>query len=104
MRIPQGFIDCAGRTARRSLPSEIRRVLTRGCLRLAVAVLVAIPAWSQKTPEDLGNKSIEDLMNIEVTSVSKKEQKLSRTRPIRLEELTTVLNRYALVVPTEAEV
>ena len=28
---------------------------------------------------DLGNKSIEDLMNIEVTSVSRKEQKLSHT-------------------------
>jgi iron complex outermembrane receptor protein len=40
---------------------------------------MTIPAWSQETPKDLGNKSIEDLMNIEVTSVSKKEQKLSRT-------------------------
>jgi iron complex outermembrane receptor protein len=42
-------------------------------------LLMAIPAWSQETPKDLGSKSIEDLMNIEVTSVSKKEQKLSRT-------------------------
>jgi outer membrane cobalamin receptor len=40
---------------------------------------MAIPAWPQETPKDLGNKSIEALMNIEVTSVSKKEQKLSRT-------------------------
>jgi iron complex outermembrane receptor protein len=45
---------------------------------LAIAVLIAIPAWPQQTPSDLANKSIEDLMNIEVTSVSKKEQKLSR--------------------------
>ena len=35
--------------------------------------------FSQNAPADLGNKSIEDLMNIEVTSVSRKEQKLSHT-------------------------
>jgi iron complex outermembrane receptor protein len=57
----------------------IDKVLKRGCLSLAAAVLLTIPAWPQETPNDLGNKSIEDLMNIEVTSVSKKEQKLSRT-------------------------
>ena len=39
---------------------------------------MTIPAWPQDTIRDLGNKSIEDLMNIEVTSVSKKEQKLWR--------------------------
>jgi iron complex outermembrane recepter protein len=54
-------------------------VLTRCCLGLAAAALMATPAWSQEPPKDLGNKSIEDLMNIEVTSVSKKEEKLSRT-------------------------
>jgi iron complex outermembrane recepter protein len=61
------------------LTSGIRRVLKRSYLTLAVAVLMPIPAWSQETPKDLSNKSIEDLMNIEVTSVSKKDQKLSRT-------------------------
>jgi iron complex outermembrane receptor protein len=40
---------------------------------------MTMPALSQETPKDLRNKSIEELMNIEVTSVSKKEQKLSRT-------------------------
>jgi len=39
---------------------------------------MATPASPQETPKDLGNKSLEDLMNIEVTSVSKKEQKLSQ--------------------------
>ena len=38
---------------------------------------MAIPVWSQEKPKDLAEKSIEDLMNMEVTSVSKKEQKLS---------------------------
>lgn len=45
-----------------------------------VAVLaLSVPARSQDTPADLSNKSIEDLMNIEVTTASRKEQKLSRT-------------------------
>jgi outer membrane receptor for ferrienterochelin and colicins len=80
MRIPQGFIDCAGRTACESLQFEIRKVLRHGCLTLAVAVLMAIPARSQETPKDLGDKSLEDLMNIEVTSVygaSKFQQKIT---------------------------
>jgi iron complex outermembrane receptor protein len=55
----------------------------RGVLRnLAVATILAsssLPAWSQQSSADLTNRSLEDLMNIEVTSVSKTEQPLSRT-------------------------
>ena len=40
---------------------------------------LALPAWPQQKPDDLTARSIEDLMNIQVTSVSKKEQTLSRT-------------------------
>jgi iron complex outermembrane recepter protein len=39
---------------------------------------IALPAWPQDKPADLSDRSLEDLMNIEVTSVSKKEQKLSQ--------------------------
>ena len=46
---------------------------------LAFTMLLALPAWPQQKPLDLTDRSIEDLMNIEVTSVSKKEQKLSHT-------------------------
>jgi iron complex outermembrane recepter protein len=43
-------------------------------------LLFAIPLFSQqRTGNALAQASLEDLMNIEVTSVSKKEQKLSRT-------------------------
>jgi len=49
----------------------------RGAVRLALLAALALPAWPQGKPEDLTSKSLEDLMNIEVTSVSKKEQKLS---------------------------
>lgn len=53
------------------------RRLTR-CACMAVAVLMTMPAWSQEKPKGLGDMSIEDLMNIEVTSVSRKPQQLSR--------------------------
>jgi iron complex outermembrane receptor protein len=41
-------------------------------------MFLAAPAWSQQKPADLTGRSMEDLMNIEVTSVSKKEQKMSQ--------------------------
>jgi iron complex outermembrane receptor protein len=44
---------------------------------LAAAFLV-LPAWPQQSPADLAQQSVEDLMNVEVTSVSKKEQKMSQ--------------------------
>lgn len=48
----------------------------------ALAFTTALPCQPQDGPQkspDLANQSLEDLMNIEVTSVSKKEEKLSRT-------------------------
>ena len=39
----------------------------------------AFPASSQQTSVDLTNQSIENLMNIQVTSVSRTEETLSRT-------------------------
>jgi iron complex outermembrane receptor protein len=55
------------------------------CLALARLTIVGIlscivlPVWAQQSNEDLTQRSLEDLMNIEVTSVAKKEQKLSKT-------------------------
>jgi iron complex outermembrane receptor protein len=51
----------------------------RCCYCFAIALLIATSAWPQEAPKDLASKSLEDLMSIDVTSVSKKEQKLSRT-------------------------
>ncbi len=52
------------------------------CLRVlmsqGVAILCAATTGAQQQPTDLTKIKIEDLMNIEVTSASKKEQKLSR--------------------------
>lgn len=47
----------------------------------AFMVLSALSPWSVRAqqPDDLTTKSIEDLMNIQITSVSRKEEKLART-------------------------
>ena len=44
---------------------------------LIILLAVTLPAWPQQKPVDITALSLEDLMNIEVTSVSKKEQKLA---------------------------
>lgn len=48
-------------------------------LSLALLAALAPLLRAQQDSADLTNRSLEDLMNIQVTSVSKKEQKLSRT-------------------------
>ena len=45
----------------------------------AILALLSLPAWSQQKSADLAQESLEDLMNVEVTSVSKTEETLSRT-------------------------
>jgi iron complex outermembrane recepter protein len=50
------------------------------CIALALTMLVSDSARPQaSTPKALADDTLEDLMNIEVTSVSRKEQKLSKT-------------------------
>jgi iron complex outermembrane receptor protein len=49
---------------------------------LVLSALVFAPRWARaqlSTPQALGDASLEDLMNVEVTSVSRKEEKLSKT-------------------------
>jgi iron complex outermembrane recepter protein len=50
-------------------------------LAVVSAFSTATPGWGQTTTTvaDLTRESLEDLMNVRVTSVSKKEQKLSKT-------------------------
>ncbi len=54
----------------------VRRV--RMCAWITLLACLALPAGFAQTP-DLTQKSLEDLMNIDVTSVSKKAQKTSET-------------------------
>jgi iron complex outermembrane recepter protein len=55
-----------------------RRLFRRILAPLGMVILSVSPARAQQQPADLTKVSIEDLMNMEVTSASKKEQKLSR--------------------------
>ncbi len=45
---------------------------------LALAACLCAPAWGQNSTDDLTKASLEQLANIQVTSVSKKEQSLSK--------------------------
>jgi iron complex outermembrane recepter protein len=55
------------------------QALRRTIACLAILAFAALPAWPQQKLGDLTEQSLEDLMNIQVTSVSKTEQPLSRT-------------------------
>lgn len=61
-----------------SLGTGFRRVSVRACLLLPLALSAVASPWAQAQSPDLSKLSVEDLMNVEVTSASKKEQKLSR--------------------------
>ena len=66
------------------MDSLIKRVKTHSieiskiALCIAACALSVLPAWPQQKSADLADSSLEDLMSIQVTSVSKTEQKLSR--------------------------
>jgi iron complex outermembrane receptor protein len=68
----------AGADGRKS--RDWRSFCALGCRLAALLLLVpwAVPARAQ-TSDDLSNRSLEDLMNITVTSVAKTEETLSRT-------------------------
>ena len=51
----------------------------RGIVCVLLLISLAGVAWSQKRPVDLTGMSIEELMQVQVTSVSKKQESLSQT-------------------------
>ena len=53
--------------------------MTNIYVRIVVGVCLPMVVMAQHSPLDLSGASLEDLMNIQVTSVSKKEQAFSRT-------------------------
>ena len=78
MTICAKLINLAESLFSEPLHIEARALLKHKFLALTFALAVAAPVSAQTQPQDLSKLSVEDLMNIEVTSVSKKEQKLSR--------------------------
>jgi iron complex outermembrane receptor protein len=79
MLVVQRLVGRARHPPAPSLRSRIAKVWWRGVLAATAVVLAAFPVWPQGPQEDLSKTSLEDLMNIEVTSVSKTPQKISRT-------------------------
>jgi iron complex outermembrane receptor protein len=76
--------DCEGGRVsgkgKRAVPVMHRvRIVARSCAIAAILAGSSLPAWSQQKSADLTQESLEDLMNVKVTSVSKTEQTLSRT-------------------------
>jgi iron complex outermembrane recepter protein len=57
----------------------VRRIFRRACMALPLLATLAGSTTAQNQSSDLANMSVEDLMNVQVTSVSKKEQKISQT-------------------------
>jgi hypothetical protein len=52
--------------------------MLKSVLSLTLLGTTPLPAWSQQNSTDLTDRSLDDLMNIQVTSVSKTEQKMSQ--------------------------
>jgi iron complex outermembrane recepter protein len=76
--------DCEGRrvSERRKRTVAVSHGARRFIRTAALSAILAsfsLPASSQQRTADLADRSLEDLMNIEVTSVSKTEEPLSRT-------------------------
>src|SRR5271156_1700019 len=70
-RLISGAGFCRGTNYRR-----LSRRAVEAIVRMTILVSVALPAWPQGA-DDLTNQSLEQLMNIEVTSVSKKAENIS---------------------------
>ena len=73
-----GLGERVSRSWRRPTEQADRGASTCRYLALLLALFLAIPAWSQQKPADITEISIEDLMNIKVTSVTKEDQKMSQ--------------------------
>lgn len=58
---------------------EILNTTTRLAAAILLTSIAAVTQAPTPPPKDLSQVSLEDLLNIEVTSASKKEQKLSKT-------------------------
>jgi iron complex outermembrane receptor protein len=78
MRTPNGFSECVSRTSQSSADRKAPWMSRRHYLSLLFAMSLTVSAWPQQRPVDLTGRSMEDLMNIEVTSVTKGIQKMSQ--------------------------
>ncbi len=75
----QGRFIPGAMSYRRTNGRSLCRRATKTIVPMVILLSVPLSAWPQQNPPDLTTRSMEDLMNVEVTSVSKTEQKLSQT-------------------------
>jgi len=78
MRVQNGLIVDVTSSWHRLGNRKSPWMISRGCVSLLFTLFLTVPAWPQQKPVDLTDRSMEDLMNIEVTSVSKEDQKMSQ--------------------------
>ena len=74
----KGMLICALATCREFCRRGIPLRAGEAVLCVTVLLSAVRPIWAQQEPDDLTTYTMEDLMNIKVTSASKKEQTLSR--------------------------
>ena len=66
------YVGLPTQTFQRTLNGILRSRALHGCLALS-----ALPAWPQQKPSDLADSSLEDLMNIQITSVTQRTEALA---------------------------
>jgi iron complex outermembrane receptor protein len=77
---PEGLASSSTVWRRTSVPFALQKSQSRNLVLLGLALLaITCRLNADGAPDDIASKSIEELMNVDVTSVSRKEQKLSRT-------------------------
>src|ERR1700691_3941268 len=74
----KGTLVCALAACRKFCWRRISLRVVEAMVCVTVLFATVRPIWAQQKPDDLTSISIEDLMNIKVTSASQKEQTLSR--------------------------
>jgi iron complex outermembrane recepter protein len=77
--IPDSYAAACELFGRNAPNFKMQGILRRAGVAVAIVLSLGISARGQDTSTDLSRLSVEDLMNVEVTSVSKKEQKVSQT-------------------------
>ena len=75
----KGFVTAFSRAWQRLAARDDRSLLRRGYLSVLLANVRRVPAWPQQNLRTLPGTVLKTLMSIEVTSVSKKGEKLART-------------------------
>jgi len=76
---PGAATACGQNGKRNAFRKSLKHARVRGWSVIILGISIPATILAQSLPHDLAGASLEELMNVEVTSVSKKEQALSKT-------------------------